>query len=86
MLCTLKIGFITDDDAHTAILALLENHDVYPALERIELESLGYLDELESLRLGEIRGKTKSLEIIKDGLLLDVGDGKNIPRTIFWAW
>ena len=59
-----------------AVLAFAVDGDVNLALEGVELEGLGDLDELELLRLGELRGETEGSEVVEDRLLGNIRDGR----------
>jgi len=76
-----EIDLIADDDAHAPILALAIDRDVDLALKGVEAESLGDLDKLEFLLLGELVRKTEGSHVIEQGLLLDLGGGKGRPLS-----
>ena len=50
------------------------------ALEGIELEGLGDLDELELLGLGKLRGEPEGCEIIENDLFGNIKNGRQGSR------
>ena len=67
----LQVDLVARDDGEPAVLAFAIDGDVNLALEGVELEGLGDLDELELLRLGELGGKAEGCEEIENCLALD---------------
>jgi len=68
----LQVDLVAGNNGEPAILTLAVNGDMDLTLERVELEGLAGGDELELLRLGELRGKAKGCKVIEDCLLGDV--------------
>ena len=54
-----EIDLVADDDGHAPELALAVDRDVDLALERVEAEGLGNLDELQLLFLCELAGEAE---------------------------
>ncbi|OPY85096.1 MAG: hypothetical protein A4E65_00186 [Syntrophorhabdus sp. PtaU1.Bin153] len=77
----IEVSLVAYNNRHAAVLTLTIDCDVNFAAEWIQVKSLGDLDELELLLLGELAREAEGSEVVEQGLLLNLGGGKGGPLS-----